>query len=62
MLDPANIPSTSAGFPWKADGDFRTMIYAKNESLLPQKFATHLVYDGGQYSVSYTHLTLPTKA
>jgi hypothetical protein len=50
MLDPANIPSTAAGFPWKADGDFRTIIYAKNESLLPQKFATHLVYDGGQYS------------
>lgn len=50
MLDPANIPSTSAGFPWKADGDFRTIIYAKNESLLPQKFATHLVYEGGQYS------------
>ncbi len=50
MADPQNIPSGSAGFPWKADGDFRTIIYIKNESDTIQKFVTHLIWDGGQYS------------
>ena len=50
MFDPQTIPSGAAGFPWKADGDFRTIVYIKNESDSVQKFVTHLVWDGGQYS------------
>ena len=50
MADPQNIPSGSAGFPWKADGDFRTVVYIKNESDTIQKYVTHLIWDGGQYS------------
>ena len=35
---------------WKVDGDYHSIIYVKNESEASQRFITHLIYDGGQYS------------
>jgi len=51
MFDPVNIPSSAGGFPWKADGDFRTLVYLKNETDSPKKYTAHLAYAGGGYSL-----------
>jgi hypothetical protein len=50
MFDPANMPSSAGGFPWKADGDFRTIVYIKNETDAARKYTAYLIYDGGQYT------------
>lgn len=47
MFDPQKISTSAAGFPWKADGDFRTIVYIKNETDLPQEFSAYLLYPGG---------------
>lgn len=46
-----NTPSSAGGFPWKADGDFRTVVYIKNETDAARKYTVHLLYQGGQYSL-----------
>ncbi|MBK9155809.1 MAG: hypothetical protein IPM25_16645 [Chloracidobacterium sp.] len=51
MFDPEKMPSSAGGFPWKADGDFRTVVYIKNETDVARKYTAHLVYEGGQYSL-----------
>lgn len=50
MFDPANMPSSAGGFPWKVDGDYRTLVYIKNETSVTRKYIAHLLYQGGQYS------------
>ncbi|MGH9945670.1 MAG: hypothetical protein ACRD6X_00545 [Pyrinomonadaceae bacterium] len=50
MFDPENMPTSAAGFPWRADGDFRTIVYIKNETDREQKYTIHLLYGGGHYS------------
>jgi hypothetical protein len=50
MMDPDNMPASAGGFPWKADGDFTTVVYIKNETGTPRKYIAHLLYPGGQYS------------
>jgi hypothetical protein len=51
MFDPQKMPSSAGGFPWKADGDYSTIVYVKNETNTPKKFVTSLLFDGGGYSV-----------
>jgi hypothetical protein len=51
MFDPQNMPASAAGFPWKADGDFTTIVYVKNETAQPRKYVAYLKYDGGSYSL-----------
>ncbi|HMQ03774.1 MAG TPA: hypothetical protein PKD26_07650 [Pyrinomonadaceae bacterium] len=45
------MASSAGGFPWKADGDFRTLVYIKNETAAARRYTIHLLYDGGQYSL-----------
>ncbi len=49
MFDPQNMPSSAGGFPWKADSDFRTIVYIKNETDQPRKFTADLLFEGGKY-------------
>jgi hypothetical protein len=51
MFDPQKMPASAAGFPWKADGDFTTIVYVKNETDQPRKYVAYLKYDGGSYSI-----------
>ncbi|HMQ03780.1 MAG TPA: hypothetical protein PKD26_07680 [Pyrinomonadaceae bacterium] len=51
MMDPEKMPASAGGFPWKADGDFRTIVYIKNETDAARKYTVHLLYEGGQYSL-----------
>lgn len=51
MFDPANIPSSAGGFPWKVDGDYTTIVYIKNETGQPRKYSARLKYPGGVYSL-----------
>ena len=51
MFDPQNMPTSAAGFPWKADGDFTTLVYVKNETDQPRKYIAYLKYEGGSYSL-----------
>ena len=50
MFDPQDMPSSAGGFPWRADGDFTTVVYIKNETDVVRKFAVHLKFEGGGYS------------
>lgn len=56
MFDPQNMPSSAGGFPWKADGDYTTLVYIKNETDSAKKYAVHLIYDGGGYSLGIKKL------
>jgi len=56
MFDPEKMPSSAGGFPWKADGDFRTVVYIKNETDVARKYTVHLVYAGGQYSLGVSDI------
>jgi hypothetical protein len=56
MFDPQNMPSSAGGFPWKADGDYTTIVYIKNETAVARKFVSHLVYGSGQYSLGIREL------
>lgn len=49
LLDPEKMPSSAGGFPWKADGDYTTVVFIKNESNAPKKYIAKLTYDGGGY-------------
>ncbi|MBK9155811.1 MAG: hypothetical protein IPM25_16655 [Chloracidobacterium sp.] len=57
MFDPEKMPSSAGGFPWKADGDIRTVVYIKNETDTPRKYTVHLIYGGGQYSLGVNDIT-----
>lgn len=45
------MPTSAAGFPRKADGDFTTIVYVKNETDQPRKYIAYLKYGGGTYSL-----------
>lgn len=51
MFDPQKTPTSAGGYPWKADGDFRTILYIKNETSEPKKFKASMSWDGGGYSL-----------
>lgn len=56
LLDPEKMPSSAGGFPWKADGDYTTVVFIKNESNAPKKYIAKLTYDGGGYVQSAREL------
>lgn len=56
MFDPLKLPSSAGGFPWKADGDYSTVVYIKNETDQGRKYTAHLIYSGGQYSLGVRDL------
>ncbi len=56
MFDPEKMPSSAGGFPWKADGDFRTIVYIKNETDEPRKFTAFLTWEGGGYATGITEI------
>ncbi|HBR57585.1 MAG TPA: hypothetical protein DEA22_08965 [Blastocatellia bacterium] len=45
------MPASAGGFSWKADGDFRTLVYIKNEADTPKRYTAHLNFLGGGYSL-----------
>ncbi len=51
-----NIPSSAGGFPWKADGDYRTLVYIKNETATARKITADLYYDGVSYGIGLTEV------
>ncbi len=56
MYDPQNMPSSAGGFPWKADGDFTTLVYIKNETDIESKYTVHLNFEGGGYTLGVEKL------
>ncbi len=51
LFDPQRMASSAGGYPWKADGDYITMLYIKNETDQPQKYTAVLAYAGGDYAL-----------
>jgi hypothetical protein len=51
LLDPNRMPSSAGGFPWKADGDYTTVVFIKNETATPKKYLARLFYEGGDYAL-----------
>lgn len=47
MFDPQKMPSSAGGFPWKADGDYSTIVYIKNETSTPKKYGANLILGNG---------------
>jgi hypothetical protein len=56
MFEPTNMPSSAGGFPWKANGNFTTVVYIKNETNSTRKYTAHLSYTGGAYSLGMKEL------
>lgn len=56
MFDPQKMPSSAGGFPWKAEGNYSTVVYIKNETDTPQKYTAHLIHDAGQYSLGINEI------
>jgi hypothetical protein len=51
LFDPNKMASSAGGYPWKADGDYATVLYIKNETNQPQRYVANLTYAGGKYFV-----------
>lgn len=51
MFDPEKTPASAGGYPWKADGDYSTLVYIKNETDQPKKFTANVSYEGGSYTL-----------
>jgi len=51
LYDPQKLPSSAGGFPWKTDGDYRTIVYLKNETDAPKKYNIRLHYVSGDYTL-----------
>ncbi|CAN5184214.1 hypothetical protein BH20ACI1_BH20ACI1_13830 [soil metagenome] len=51
LYDPQKTPPSAGGYPWKADGDFTTVVYIKNDTDQPQKYVASLHYEGGGYTL-----------
>ena len=57
MQDPQKLPSSSGGFPFKADGDFRTLVYIKNETAVTRRYTVSMIWPGGSgYSFGQNEL------
>ncbi len=56
IFDPMKTPSSAGGYPWKADGDYVTLLYVKNETDQPKKYTAFLVFDGGSYSLGVSEI------
>lgn len=51
LFDPNKMGSSAGGYPWKASGDYKTILYIKNETDQPQKYTASLLYEGGDYTL-----------
>lgn len=51
LFDPNKMGSSAGGYPWKATGDYKTILYIKNETDQPQKYTASLLYEGGDYTL-----------
>ena len=49
MFDPDKSGTSAGGYPWKADGDYTTIVYIKNETNAPKQYIARLLYQGGYY-------------
>lgn len=49
LFDPNKTPSSAGGYPWKADGDYATILYIKNDTDTPKKYLARLIYEGGSF-------------
>ncbi len=47
IFDPQKMPASAGGFPWKADSDYSTVVYLKNETTAPKKYSTNLLFGNG---------------
>lgn len=56
MFDPQKTPTSAGGYPWKADGDYSTILYIKNETDQPKKYTVFLSYEGGGYTLGVKEL------
>lgn len=50
LFDPQRMASSAGGYPWKAEGDYTTVLYIKNETDQPQQYTAALIYEGGNYA------------
>jgi len=51
LFDPQKTPSSAGGFPFKADGDYSTIVYLKNDTNQTKKYIASVTYEGGAYSL-----------
>ncbi|MGH9947045.1 MAG: hypothetical protein ACRD6X_07605 [Pyrinomonadaceae bacterium] len=51
MFDPQKTPTSAGGYPWKANGDYHTILYIKNETGEQKKFTAFMTWEGGGYSL-----------
>jgi|GEM_PF-5289317 len=51
LADPGRAGTSAGGYPWKADGDYSTILYIKNETGQPQKYTASLIFEGGDYTL-----------
>jgi hypothetical protein len=51
MYDPTKTPSSAGGYPWKANGDYVTLLFLKNDTESVQKHIISLSYTGGAYTL-----------
>lgn len=56
MFDPQKTPTSAGGYPWKADGDFHTLLYIKNETDQPKQYTAFLLWEGGGYALGNKEL------
>ena len=47
LLDPAAIPSSTGGYPWRIAGDSATIVYVKNVTAQPLQYTLQLSFAGG---------------
>ena len=46
LLDPAAVPSSTGGYPWRVDGDSATVVYIKNVTARPHRYKLQLSFAG----------------
>lgn len=50
LIDPDMPPSSTGGYPWRADGTTATTVYLKNTTGAPQTYLLQLSFAGGAYA------------
>ena len=50
LIDPEAPPSSTGGYPWRADADTSTVVHLKNTTELPQVYLLQLSFPGGAYA------------
>ena len=50
LIDPATLPSSAGGYPWRVERGVTTIFHVKNVSSKPQTHSWQLDFDGGVYA------------